>query len=159
MSWPIQRHGRGESSDSIPVSRSMSTKHRIAVEFASETRYPTHSMCHPKLTSTRKALAGLTQLFQLVSVYLGRLAVGIAGLGMASADLEGIGGLLIKFGGILMLRLGGAGEPSLLGQSLLGLDDEALSLGLLLSRYCRHVGLVGTGALWYRAVAMRATVK
>lgn len=74
---------------------------------------------------------------------------------MASADLEGIGGLLVKFGGILMLRLGGGGEPRLLGQSLLGLDDEALSLGLLLSRYCRHVGLVGTGALWYRAVAMR----
>ena len=86
-----------------------------------------------QLTSTREALAGLTQLLQLVSVYLGRLAVGIAGLSMASTDLEGIGGLLVQFGGLLVLLLGGAGEPRLFGQRLLGLDEEALSLGLLLS--------------------------
>ena len=71
------------------------------------------------------------------SVYLKRRELlrnaGIAGLGVAPADLEGIGGLLVQFGGLLVLLLGGAGEPRLFGQRLLGLDEEALSLGLLLS--------------------------
>ena len=111
------------------------TKHEtfLADFYPHAARYLRILCATKQLTSTREALAGLTQLLQLVSVYLGRLAVGIAGLGMASADLEGIGGLLVQFGGLLVLLLCGAGEPRLFGQRLLGLDKEALSLGLLLS--------------------------